>query len=278
MNIIKSLRFSTLCNPFLIWFVISTIYLTLIFTFLINAPLRADEKHIIETIKLFRETDLIHVIKDYPQVTPPLFYITLAIWTKLLGFNIITQRLFIILIAFISFQLIFYLLQYSLKRVLMSVMLSLLILINPYFIGLSIFIYTDMLMILFILLAILFIMKNRLWLFCIFSALAILVRHYAVILPMSVFVYAFIRKFIFRENIKKLLITSSISVMPLFILFFVWRGFASQSGIQRWMIENETFYNLSYINSYLTFSFIYLLPLTFYYLIKKVKQKINENS
>lgn len=66
-----------------IWFIFSLISLTIIGISAIHYPLRGDEKHITETVRLFAKNLSLETIKNYPEVTPPLFYIIYAFWAKI---------------------------------------------------------------------------------------------------------------------------------------------------------------------------------------------------
>ena len=54
------------------------------------------------------------------------------------------------------------------------------------------------------------------------------------------------------------------------ILFVIWKNISPASGIEKWIIPNSSFYNLDYINTYVTFSVIYIFPLAFIF-FKKIK-------
>ena len=244
-----------------IWFLFSLITLSITGILFIKLPFRGDERHIVETIKLFAENFSFNTIKDYPEVTPPFFYMFYALLAKIFSSSTESLRLLTLIISFITWQLIFFLIQLFVKKDIHALLLSLLIVINPYFFGTSVFVFTDMFTITLILLSIISFIKNKLFLFFIFSTLAILSRQYAVIIPAAVIVYSLLS---YKSDIIKSrnnIIASLVSFIPLLILFVMWKNISPASGIEKWIVPNSSFYNLDYINTYITFSVIYIFPL-----------------
>jgi hypothetical protein len=56
----------------------------------------------------------------------------------------------------------------------------------------------------------------------------------------------------------------------LLVLFVIWKNISPASGIEKWIIPNSSFYNLDYINTYITFSIIYIFPLVLVF-FKKIR-------
>ncbi|HCY75688.1 MAG TPA: hypothetical protein DHV28_07175 [Ignavibacteriales bacterium] len=257
-------------KPYYIWFAFSLISLTLIGIISIRLPFRGDERHIVETIKLFADNFTFDTIKDYPEVTPPFFYMFYALWAKIFTASTDSLRILTLIVSFITWQLVYYMFSLFVSKKTHAILLSLLVIINPYFFGTSVFVFTDMLTILLILAAVISFIKNKFYFYTIFGVLAILCRQYAVIIPVSVIVYSALNykneKIISRKNI----FASIITLFPLFGLFIIWKNISPVSGIEKWIVVNSSFYNIDYINTYLTFSFIYVFPIAFMFL-KKIK-------
>jgi 4-amino-4-deoxy-L-arabinose transferase-like glycosyltransferase len=248
-------------TPHQIWFIFSLVTLTIIGIFSYKLPIRGDERHIVETIRLFTNNFSFSTIQDYPEVTPPFFYIFYAIWAKVFGSSIESLRILTLIISFITWQFIFYHNILYVKKRIHAFFLSLLIVINPYFFGTSVFVFTDMLTILFCLAAVISFLKDRVALYIIFSALAILCRQYVIILPVAVILF-FLISFIRKKPINRFyLFGSLLTLLPLIFLFLIWRNILPESGIEKWVIPNSSFYNLDYINTYVTFSIVYIFPL-----------------
>ena len=257
-------------KPYYIWFAFSIIALTLIGIISIRLPFRGDERHIVETIKLFSDSFTFSTIKDYPEVTPPFFYMFYALWAKIFSASTESLRILTLMVSFIAWQLVYYLFNLFVKKEFHAILLSLLIIINPYFFGTSVFVFTDMLTILFILDAVISFIKNKVLLYAIFGTLAILSRQYAIIIPAAVILYSVLNyknEKLFRN---KFTFASLFMLLPLLGLFVIWKNFSPASGIEKWIVVNSFIYNIDYINTYLTFSLIYIFPLVFMFL-KKIK-------
>jgi hypothetical protein len=257
-------------KPYSIWLTFSLIALTIIGIISIRLPLRGDERHIVETIRLFANNFNINTIKDYPEVTPPFFFLFYALWAKILGSSIENLKIITLIISFITWQFVYYLFQLFVKKESHALLLSFLVVANPYFFGTSVFVFTDMLTILLSIAAIISFRINKLIQFIIFSALAILCRQYAVIIPAAVIIYSLLNYKNDRLNNRNYVIGSFLTFLPLVILFGVWKNIAPASGIEKWVVPNSSFYNIDYINTYITFSVIYLFPLAIIFL-KKIK-------
>ncbi len=257
-------------KPYYIWFAISLIAITLIGIISLKLPFRGDERHIVETIKLFADNFNFNTIKDYPEVTPPFFFMFYALWAKIFGASTESLRILTLIISFITWQFVYYLFQLFVKKEFHVLLLSLLIVFNPYFFGTSVFVFTDMLTIMLSLAAIISFIKNKTIFYIIFSALAILCRQYAVIIPAAVIIYSFLNFKSDRLINRKYIIGSLVSFLPLLGLFVIWKNISPSSGIEKWIVPNSSLYNLDYINTYLTFSVIYIFPLAFIF-FKKIK-------
>lgn len=253
-----------------IWFAFSLISLTLIGIVSLRLPFRGDERHIVETIRLFENNFNFETIKDYPEVTPPFFFLFYALWAKVFSASTESLRILTLVISFITWQLVYYLFESFTKKKFHALLLSVVVIANPYFFGTSVFVFTDMLTILLILAAVISLIKSRLYLFIILTAFAILCRQYAVVIPVTVIFYSFLNYKNDKANNRNYLIGSLITFLPLSVLFVIWKNISPASGIEKWIVPNSSFYNIDYINTYITFSVIYILPLVIVF-YKKIK-------
>ena len=92
--------------------------------------------------------------------------------------------------------------------------------------------------------------------------LAILCRQYAVIFPIAVIVY-YCNSYLKHKPINRFLSywILFLSFIPLLILILIWESISPASGSELWIIPNSSIYNLDYINTYITFSVIYIFPI-----------------
>jgi len=235
----------------------------------IENPYHGDEKHIVETIRLFANKFSIETIKDYPEVTPPLFYIIYSFWAKLFG-SLESLRIFTLIISFATWQILYLLMLSFTKNEKHSFLLSLLIILNPYFFGTSVYVFTDTLTLFFVIASILAFQKDKIFLFLVFSTSAILCRQYSIIFPSAIIIYSLANYQTNKIKNAKYILASVVSFLPLIKLLILWNGIAPKSGVGKWIIPNSGLYNLDYINTYLTFSTIYLFPLILFY-FKKIR-------
>ena len=257
-------------KPYHIWFAFSLLTLILIGIFPLKLPFRGDERHIVETIKIFADNFNLNTIKDYPEVTPPFFFMFYALWAKIFGASTDSLRILTLIISFITWQLVYYLFGLFTQKKYHALLLSTLVITNPYFFGTSVFVFTDMLTIMLSLAAIISFMKNKTILFIIFAALAILCRQYAVIIPISVSLYSLLNYKNDKQISRNNFIGSLLTFLPLLFLFGIWKNISPASGIEKWIVANSSFYNIDYINTYITFSVIYIFPLVIVF-FKKIK-------
>lgn len=250
------------------WIIFSLIFLSILALVSINNPYHGDEKHIVETIRLFANNFSIETIKDYTEVTPPLFYIIYAIWAKFFSYSSESLRILTLIISFATWQILYLLMLSFTKNEKHSFLLSLLIIINPYFFGTSVYVFTDMLTLFFMIASVLAFQKDKILLFFVLSSAATLCRQYAIIVPSAVIIYSLVNFKADKIKNAKFVVASVVSFFPLIILYIVWNGIAPKSGVEKWIIPNSSFYNLDYINTYLTFSAIYLFPLIWFYFRK----------
>jgi 4-amino-4-deoxy-L-arabinose transferase-like glycosyltransferase len=253
-----------------IWFIFSLIFLSLIAFISAKLPFRGDEKHLVETIRLFANNFSFETLKNYPEVTPPFFFIFYALWAKIFGSTIESLRILTLIISLITWQLVFYLISLFVKKNIHVLLLSFLVVINPYFLGTSVFVFTDMLTIMLCLSAVILFLKDKYYLFLIFCSLAILCRQYAIIFPLSIIAFSIINLFNGKPINKRYIFGTALTFLPLLILFFIWGNVAPLNGIQKWIVLAPHFYNISYINTYITFSVVYLLPLIIVFLYKRI--------
>ena len=257
-------------KPYHIWFAFSIITLTVVGIVSLKLPFRGDERHIVETIRLFANNFNFETIKDYPEVTPPFFFMFYALWAKIFSASTESLRILTLIISFRAWQLVYFLFQLFVKKKSHALLLSLLVVINPYFFGTSIFVFTDMLTIMLSLVAVISYLKNKFFLFIIFSTLAILCRQYAVIIPMSVILFSLLNYKRDKLNNRNYIIGSFLTFLPLLILFVFWKNISPATGIEKWIVPNSSFYNIDYINTYITFSVIYIFPLVILF-FKKIE-------
>ena len=254
---------------FIYFALIFIIYISIYF-YSFNIDYWPDERHFVETIILFSENSLFSAIKDYPEVTPPLFYIIYSTWGKIVGFETYKLRLFSLFLSFILSALLFNLVLKLTNYHKISFFIAIWIMINPYVIGTGIFVYTDLLASIFCITFLFGFIKGNIYFTLFSSMMMLLTRQYLIIFPISLIIYDFIsykydkqKKYLFE------IILLLLSFSPYLILYTIWGGIAPKSGLDKWVIPNsESSFNFTAINSYISFLTIYSLPFVLISLIK----------
>jgi hypothetical protein len=241
--------------------IILFILLGLIFTNFLTRGAYHDESHFFEVIKLFSEGNLIQISRDYPEVTPPLFYILYSGWGGIMGLNLPMLRVFSILISLDFLFLLAILLKSGEKGTKFWPFLLSILLFNPYFIGSSFLVYTDILGLFFLILFVFGILReNNIFLFlgCLG---ALLTRQYLVFALASGGLFL-VWRFIFLKEKKAFfsIALMGVSAIPLIWLIGVWEGLAPPSGLEKWNPEEGFAFHPAFLTAYLSFFPIYLFP------------------
>ena len=258
----------TKTKSYLLWSAFSFLSLTIIAFLTIKLPYWGDERHIVETIRLFSNNFNLATLKDYPEVTPPFFFIFYASWAKIFASSLESLRVLTLIISFTTWQLVFFLNSIFTKNNLHALILSLIFVLNPYVLGTSVFVFTDTFTIMLCITSIILFIKDKLLFSSILAMLAVLSRQYAIIVPLSMIVFLILQKNNKQRINWNYIFILGLSLIPLLILFLFWHGITPQSGSEKWIIKNSHFYNIDYINTYITFSTIYLLPLIIFFITK----------
>ena len=230
----------------------------------LDYPLRGDEEHFIATVEHFGENYNPGTALDYPEVTGPLFYYMYASWGKLFSFSPACLRIFNLILSAVAFILIYLLYGKVLQNLKIVLPGMLLLLMNPYFPGLGMHVFTDIPYLLFIVLIVFAIYIGNPVLLFISTACALLIRQYSVFALISAGAYLFIQ---YRKNgrfPKSTFIALVCGAVPLLVMMLLWRGTAPPSGVQRWVIDDGSVYRFRYIYIYIIFMAVSLLPLLVY--------------
>lgn len=230
----------------------------------IRRPLWGDEKHYIYTVLDFEKEISLNTLKNFNrEVSPPLGFIFYALWGRAFGFQVLTLRIFSVIIAFITFILMHRLAHISLKDGWTALLSTAFIVLNPYMLGLTVFIYNDMVTIMFLVICCLAVIGKRPFLFLISSACALLCRQYFVFLPAAAGLYFLIRYFREKDN-RNLMMTvmSVLSGIPLGLLMILWGGLGPSHSLRSEIMEAEMriYFHMPYLTLYICLIFIYLLP------------------
>ncbi len=227
----------------------------------LDYPFRGDESHFIETIGYFGQDFGLSVWQDYPEVTGPLFYFLYAAWGKLAGFHPDALRTLSIIISFITVLLVYRLYRSVLGDIRYVLAGIAVLLLNPYLVGLSIHVFTDIPALMFLVMAVIAIRRHEPLLLFISTACALLIRQYSVFLVMAAAAWLVLPMQWREDGSRRELAALLAGCVPLLLMMLLWRGPSPPSGLAIWVLDEGVVYSFRYIPIYVTFMALYSLPL-----------------
>ncbi len=252
------------------------IYLTTIYLSVgLNHSFWGDECHFYKTTLLFAAEPTLHTLQHYEEMSTPLPFILYAGWSKIAGTDISSLRVFSLIIAFFTFLSIFYLFKILFPQnssfALFAVVLFSLI---PYIPGLSIFIYTDLSAILFMVLAFIYSIKNKPLLFFLFSFAALLCRQYLIFFTIASLLFFALDYYFTRKKINLFMamaaITANLSLLP---LFYLWNGMSPNNELKKLYINEKIQFHPDAFIVYICYAILYTFPLYLILLPTLLKNK-----
>jgi 4-amino-4-deoxy-L-arabinose transferase-like glycosyltransferase len=247
--------------PFL-WLLISLGVLSVLAIFLLPRSYWGDEEHFVQAVRFFGETRWLEAIRDYPEITGPLFYLLYAAWGHVFGFGVTALRCLSLGIAFMALLLLYEFTRICLGDARAAFFACLALLVNPYLLGLSIFVFSDMLTLLFVLACLALFLKGRHFLSSIALCAALLCRQYVILFWASLLVLTAwdARKPERRRESLIRVVYLIGAVLPLLGMMWLWGGIAPRAGRERWIVGDTLAWHPYAFTSYAAFSFLYLLP------------------
>lgn len=244
-----------------------------------DLPFWTDEHHFYDTVKLFAEKPDLYTLKHYPELNTPLPFILYALWGKLAGFSPDQLRIFSLLLAFITIQVLYRFFSLFYTKKIIPASLTVLFTINIYMPGLSYFIYTDMTAILCMLLAAYFYLKKQPFFLFLFLLLAMMSRQYMVFITFAIFLHSL---FLFRNKkesssiLYRNIAAVVLSVFAMIPLFVFWGGLSpdnaqAMSEAKREYLSEGIRYNISAAIAYLSNLSVYAAPLVFIFFFMRRK-------
>jgi len=238
-------------------------YLTLLFLAgdIYHREWYVDEHHFIPTIRMFYERPGIETLRTYPEVAGPMSFVMYAMWAKVAGFSTFRLRLFSMALSAASLMLIYWIVceqSGSHRKGLAAMFVCQL---NPYFAGLSVFVFTDMAMLLFLLIAYCRFIKEKPFSAGTALACALLCRQFAGFFIGAVICYSTLRWLkMRRKKDLKMVLAAFCSVIPLGLLFILWGGIATKEGLKIYAYTVKLRY-LNHLVFYCATLWVYVFPL-----------------
>ena len=227
----------------------------------IRAPAWSDESHFVETVRLFGNQFTLDTLLHYEEMSMPFTFVLYAGWGRLFSFELPVLRILSLLIAFATY-VSFYQLAVSLDvRRSLAIALTGWLALNPYMMGLSLFVFPDMLTILFVILAIRGVLADKPIALALFNALGLLCRQYFVFVTIAAFCLYIIRYAKTREaRALRALGWLSASLIPCLVLFAFWGDVAPDNELKSLYMNSGFSYQPDFATLYFVLLFLYPLP------------------
>jgi len=216
-----------------------------------------DEHHFVQTVKQFGTDFSIETLTHYNEMSGPLPFIIYSLWGRVFGFDLFILRLLSILIALASYVIFHRLLFIIIKSGTIALIGTMFLMIHPYMIGFSIFVFTDGLTIFLLLLAFYGSYRKNNAIYCLAMMAALISRQFALFFLIASIIY-FILKGV-SEN-KKMLVAALLSLLPLARLVWLWGGFSPDNPWRIMYLEDGLSFHMNYLVLYICLMFVYLLP------------------
>jgi hypothetical protein len=206
-------------------------------------PPWGDEAHFLATVRLFGNGLSLDLLRSYPEMSAPLTYLVYSLWGRLAGFDTAALRSLSPLIAWTTSAIWFFVLQRQCGLTRWTLVALAAIVFNPYFVGLSIFVFTDMLALLGL-------------------AIVTLSRQYLGFLVPAVIVSDFLVHVGRSDRPGSLTLASLVGLMPLGMLVMAWGWkLAPTSPLRDIYLSQGLHFDPHALSLYLAVPGIYLLPL-----------------
>ncbi|MFI5166680.1 MAG: ArnT family glycosyltransferase [Thermoanaerobaculales bacterium] len=221
-----------------------------------------DERHFIQAATVFGNSPTLDTLRHYEELAPPLTFVVFGLWGRIVGFSVPLLRILSLMIAFATALCCFSLFSKLLRNDWHAVAAALFVMLNPYMLGASLFVFTDMPAILCEMLVMLAVVSGKPWLLGFSLAGAILCRQYLVFLTLAVGLL-----YLFRlvggkiRSARRFLVSTCLSVVPLVSLMIFWGGISPQNQVRHQYLGQPLSFHWAAFSLYVCQVFIYLSPI-----------------
>jgi hypothetical protein len=150
-------------------------------------------------------------------------------------------------------------------RVKTALLVTFFLVFQPYCIGISIFVYTDMMALFFLASSLMAFQKEKPVFLAISIAGALLCRQYFLFLPAAFILYYLIRLSLSKcKKSYKMLISAIASCIPLIFLFAFWGGFTPQNEMRGLYLQEGLYFQVDFLVLHISLFSVYLFPVILY--------------
>ena len=213
-----------------------------------------DEQRFIETSRLFAAGLTVDLLQHYPEMSGPLPFAIFSMWGHHLGWGLSSMRVLAVAIGFCTLMLMYVWLCDALGSHTAAFLSGLALCLNPYVAAMSVFLYTDMISMLFVMLALVAVERKNNVVLALALAAALLSRQYLVFVPLAIGFYALLKR-----N-RGMLAAVLVSVLPLAWLVWLWGGLAPASPMRPQYLNGGAGFHIAAFAGYTGLLAIYLAP------------------
>ncbi len=232
-----------------------------LWVFVKGRPPWGDEWHFLETVRLFGQGVSLDLLRTYPEMSAPLTYLTYSAWGHVAGFSTPALRLLSPFIAWGAATVWWFAIRRHVRSAPMALLALGVIVLNPYFVGLSVFVFTDMLSLLGMALVVLGVDSRRPWLSAVGLMVATTARQYLVFLIPALLIADFLVR---PRSVRPWRFTMSalVGTLPLIALIALWGGhIAPASAVRDTYLTEGLRFDLHALALYLAMPGAYLILL-----------------
>lgn len=245
-----------------LWLVWCVVYLAAVTLALgLHTPYPGDEQRFIETGRLFANGVSLDLLRHYPEMSGPLPFLLFGAWGKIFGDSLAAMRGFSLLVAFATLLLLHRLASLVCATPAAALLASIVLCLNPYMATMSLFVYTDMLALLFTLAAVDSALRGWPAVMALSLAAAAISRQYLIFVTAALMTF-FLIQWLWKKDSSspRMLAAATISLLPLAGLAILWRGLAPDSWMRGYYVTGAPHYRLSSFTGYVAQLPIYLAP------------------
>jgi 4-amino-4-deoxy-L-arabinose transferase-like glycosyltransferase len=228
----------------------------------LHRPAWGDEAHFADTIRFFGNGVTLQSLTHYQEMSAPLPFIIYSFWGRLFGFALLNLRLLSLLIAFCTFLASFRLFALVLDGNL-ALYAAIFLALNPYVAGSAIFVFTDMLALLCLVMACTAVLKRSPAMLFVSLSSGLLSRQYLAFFWVAVAVFLLVR--LGQQTRDKqdswMLMACAGSALPLAALMVLWRGLSPDSSVRSVYLNEPLAFHSTAATLYVILLLVYLLPI-----------------
>jgi len=213
-----------------------------------------DELRFIDTSRQFASGITVDLLRHYSEMSGPLPFAIFSLWGGTFGWALSSMRLLAVAIGFVTLLLMFEWLREVLQSQPAALLTAFVLCLNPYVATMSVFLYTDMISVLFVMSALLAVERNHPVLLGIALSAALLSRQYLIFVVVALGLH-----YLAKRNYSMLAAVAA-SALPLAWFVWLWKGLAPASPMRSVYGDPGLPFHLSAFVGYVGLLAVFLAP------------------